>query len=108
VTLGWEESSPPYVKRCTWAFAHQDHWSQPKIVQSLAGAGFVVRREALVATGWVGRRFLADRIGDKLISGGTWRWLCVWERTTSFGTTPLVTSTIAFPPGGQRSGISEM
>jgi glycosyltransferase involved in cell wall biosynthesis len=70
VTLDWEEPPPPYVKRYTWAFAHQDHGPQPKTVQSLAGAGFVVRREALVATGWVGRRFLADRIGDKLISGG--------------------------------------
>jgi glycosyltransferase involved in cell wall biosynthesis len=70
VILDWEESPPPYVKRYTWAFAHQDHGPGPKKVKSLAGAGSVVRREALIATGWVARRFLADRIGDKLISGG--------------------------------------
>jgi hypothetical protein len=39
-------------------------------VPSLAGAGFVVRRAALAETGWIERQFLADRIGEKLISGG--------------------------------------
>jgi glycosyltransferase involved in cell wall biosynthesis len=70
VILDWEEPPPSYVKRCSWAFAHQDHGLRPQRVQSLAGAGFVVRRRALIATGWVDRRFLADRVGDKLISGG--------------------------------------
>jgi glycosyltransferase involved in cell wall biosynthesis len=70
VVLEWEQPPPEFVLRYGWAFAQQEHGSQPQLLQSLAGAGFVVRRAALERTGWVERQFLADRIGEKLISGG--------------------------------------
>ena len=70
VVLEWEKPPPEFVPRYGWAFAEQEHGSEPKVLQSLAGAGFVVRRAALERTGWVERQFLADRIGEKLISGG--------------------------------------
>lgn len=70
VVLDWERPPPEFVLRYGWAFAQQEHGSEPTPLQCLAGAGFVLRRAALERTGWVERQFLADRIGDKLISGG--------------------------------------
>ena len=70
VVLDWEEPPREYVTRYGWAFAEQRHGPEPKRVPSLAGAGFVLRRAALEETGWVAKRFLADRVGERLISGG--------------------------------------
>jgi glycosyltransferase involved in cell wall biosynthesis len=70
VVLDWETPPREVVTRYGWAFAEQDHGEQPKQVASLAGAGFVFRRAALEESGWLERHFLADRIGEKLISGG--------------------------------------
>jgi hypothetical protein len=36
----------------------------------LAGAGMVVRREALHSSGWINEQLLSDRVGDRLVSGG--------------------------------------
>lgn len=70
VVLDWEETPREIVTRYGWAFAEQDHGSEAKQVTSLAGAGFVFRRGALEESGWPQRHFLADRVGEKLISGG--------------------------------------
>ena len=70
VVLDWERPPPDFVIRYGWAFAQQEHGSEPKPLQCLAGAGFVIRRGALERTGWVERQFLADRVGEKLLSGG--------------------------------------
>jgi len=70
VALEWEGDPPEYVQRYGWAYAQQEHGSEPTRVDCLAGAGMVVRRAALVETGWPDRQLLADRVGDELISGG--------------------------------------
>jgi glycosyltransferase involved in cell wall biosynthesis len=70
VVLDWETPPREYVTRYGWAFAEQDHGPEPKRVRALAGAGFVFRRAALVESGWAERHFLADRVGERLISGG--------------------------------------
>jgi glycosyltransferase involved in cell wall biosynthesis len=70
VVLDWEEPPPEFVTRYGWAFAEQQCGPDPKRLDCLAGAGFVIRREALAKTGWLERQFLADRIGERLISGG--------------------------------------
>lgn len=70
VVLDWEAPPREFVTRYGWAFAEQDHGPEPKQVPSLAGAGFVFRRAALAESGWLDRHFLADRVGEKLISGG--------------------------------------
>ena len=70
VVLDWEQPPREYVTRYGWAFAEQDHGPEPTRVTSLAGAGFVFRRAALEESGWLQRHFLADRVGEKLVSGG--------------------------------------
>jgi glycosyltransferase involved in cell wall biosynthesis len=70
VVLDWEEPPRDVLTRYGWAFAEQDHGDEPKRVGALAGAGFVFRRAALVASGWPERHFLADRVGEQLVSGG--------------------------------------
>jgi glycosyltransferase involved in cell wall biosynthesis len=70
VVLDWEQPPREFVTRYGWAFAEQDHGAEAKQVTSLAGAGFVFRRAALAESGWLERHFLADRVGEKLVSGG--------------------------------------
>jgi glycosyltransferase involved in cell wall biosynthesis len=70
VVLDWAEPPREFVTRYGWAFAEQRHGPEPKRLDCLAGAGFVIRRGALEESGWVDRHFLADRVGDRLISGG--------------------------------------
>ena len=70
VVLDWEVPPPAFVPRFGWAFAEQDHGPAPRTLPCLAGAGLVARRAALAECGWIDRQFLADRIGNKLVSGG--------------------------------------
>jgi len=70
VELDWGGPPPGYVHGYGWALAAQDHGAEAKEVGSLAGAGMVIRREALGACGWLDRPLLADRIGTRLVSGG--------------------------------------
>ena len=70
VVLDWEEPPRAFVTRYGWAFAEQDHGPEARRVRSLAGAGFVFRRAALEDSGWLERHFLADRVGERLVSGG--------------------------------------
>lgn len=70
VELDWEGTPPGYVHGYGWALAAQDHGAEAKEVGSLAGAGMVIRRDALRACGWLDRPMLDDRIGTRLVSGG--------------------------------------
>lgn len=70
VLPAYEEPPPPYVSGFEWCFARQDHGPEPVVVGSLVGAGMVVRREALRASGWLERPLVADRVGRRLVSGG--------------------------------------
>ncbi len=70
VTLEWESTPPPFVEPFRYAFAEQDLGDQPREVPFICGAGVVIRRSALMETGWLDRQLLADRTGTRLISGG--------------------------------------
>ena len=70
VLPSWAEPPPPYLPSFGWALAMQDHGPSPREVDGLVGAGLVVRRAALEATGWLDRPLLADRVGTRLVSGG--------------------------------------
>lgn len=70
VTPQWEEPPPPYVLSRRYAYASKYHGETPHRRPWLAGAGLVVRREALVACGWLNRQYLEDRTGGRLVSGG--------------------------------------
>jgi glucosyl-dolichyl phosphate glucuronosyltransferase len=70
VILDWEAEPPPYVLAYSYCFAEQNHGNFQQQVTFLAGAGFVVNRLALSASGWIDAPLLADRIGEKLVSGG--------------------------------------
>lgn len=70
VILDWETPPPSFVLNFGYSLAQQDQGAVPKPVSCLVGAGLIVRREAIVATGWLEKQFMSDRIGKKLISGG--------------------------------------
>jgi glycosyltransferase involved in cell wall biosynthesis len=70
VVLDWGAPCPSYLKEFGFCFAAQDHGDADCAVDSLAGAGMVLRRSALLESGWLDRPLLADRVGKKLISGG--------------------------------------
>jgi glycosyltransferase involved in cell wall biosynthesis len=66
----WEAPPPPYVLSRRYAYASKYHGETPHRRPWLAGAGLVVRREALMSCGWLNRQYLEDRTGDSLVSGG--------------------------------------
>jgi glycosyltransferase involved in cell wall biosynthesis len=66
----WETPPPPYVLGNLYAYACKSHGETPHRRPWIAGAGMVVRREALDACGWLERQFLEDRKGARLVSGG--------------------------------------
>ena len=66
----WAAPPPPFLPPFGWAYAMQDHGPEPCEVNGLVGAGLAVRRAALEQTGWADRPLLADRVGDRLVSGG--------------------------------------
>lgn len=70
VLLAWEAPPPAYALDHRYAFAETDLGPQAHRRDWLAGAGMVLRRGALEATGWLERQFLEDRIGTRLVSGG--------------------------------------
>jgi glycosyltransferase involved in cell wall biosynthesis len=70
VVLDWERPPPAFVLRYGYSFAEQNHGSVQKKVPFLVGAGLVINRSALLATGWVNKPLLSDRIGKRLVSGG--------------------------------------
>lgn len=66
----WEAPPPPYVLGNLYAYACKSHGETTHRRPWLAGAGMVVRREALKSCGWLDRQFLEDRKGGRLVSGG--------------------------------------
>jgi glycosyltransferase involved in cell wall biosynthesis len=70
VVLDWEVPAPPYLKEFGFCFAEQDGGDADRVIESLAGAGMVLRRAALVESGWLARPLVADRVGKRLVSGG--------------------------------------
>jgi GT2 family glycosyltransferase len=70
VCLEWAKAPKPVFHRFGYCFAEQELGSQSKSVHSLVGAGMVVRRAALQATGWIDAPLIADRTGTNLVSGG--------------------------------------
>jgi glycosyltransferase involved in cell wall biosynthesis len=70
VVLDWEQPPPNFIRSFGFCFAEQEAGQVPHEVDSLVGAGMVVRRAALFECGWVERALLADRIGNRLVSGG--------------------------------------
>jgi GT2 family glycosyltransferase len=61
--------TPSGLAEYGWLFAEQGG-DEPHTVDGLVGAGMVINRDALVASGWVDRPLLTDRIGHRLVSGG--------------------------------------
>lgn len=70
VILDWEATPPRYLTEFDFCFAAQNHGDADCIVDSLAGAGMVLCRKALVDSGWLDQPLVADRVGAKLTSGG--------------------------------------
>lgn len=71
VILKWEHEPPPaYVAEYGYAFAETRLGDVALARDWLVGAGMVVRRTALLATGWLDGQCLEDRIGRRLVSGG--------------------------------------
>ena len=70
VILNWEVPPPSFMIDFGYSFAQQEHGDRPKIVSCLVGAGLIVRREAIAATGWIEKQFMSDRVGKRLVSGG--------------------------------------
>jgi glycosyltransferase involved in cell wall biosynthesis len=74
VELVWETSPDPWLLEYGGSFAQQDHGPTPVKFASegvirLVGAGFVCRREALEASGWLGSSALVGRQGNVLSAG---------------------------------------
>jgi glycosyltransferase involved in cell wall biosynthesis len=53
VIIDWISPCPDYLKNFGWCFAEQDHGAEMCEMDNLTGAGMVLRREALEASGWV-------------------------------------------------------
>lgn len=71
VILHWESGPPPqWFRAYGWAFAETDAGDSAFVRGWLPGAGMVLRRAALVESGWLERPLLHDRIGANLVSGG--------------------------------------
>ncbi len=70
VILDWEVPPAAYLGEFGFCFAAQDHGETDCIVESLAGAGMVLNRRALLDSHWLDQPLVADRVGAKLTSGG--------------------------------------
>jgi glycosyltransferase involved in cell wall biosynthesis len=75
VLIDWEEEPVPAVRSYAQTLAYQDHGTVPvraleQTLSFLVGAGLVVRRQALVDSGWLNWFRLTDRRGAGLSAGG--------------------------------------
>lgn len=70
IVIQWDAQPPCYASAFEYCWARQDFGDSPKRVWSLAGAGMLLRREAVNASGWLDHALLADRTGNRLTSGG--------------------------------------
>jgi len=64
------EVPPKVLDERGWAFAEQIVGDEVAPLDCLVGAGMVVNRAALLASGWVDQPYFDDRIGRRLVSGG--------------------------------------
>ena len=69
VTPEYEGNPSSVLVEYGWLFAEQ-RGNTPVIVDCLVGAGMVLNREALEASGWPSGAYFSDRVGRRLISGG--------------------------------------
>src|SRR6185503_11138057 len=65
-----EMTPAAFVLSRRYAFACKYHGETAHRRPWLAGAGLIVRREALMNCGWVDKQYLEDRKGGRLVSGG--------------------------------------
>jgi len=70
VILSYESPPDSYMHRYEWLMGHQDFGDDPQPVPSLVGAGMMLRRSALVDSGWVEKPLLGDRVANRMVSGG--------------------------------------
>ncbi len=76
IRLKWEAPPTPLALRYRKAFSEQDYGPDAMRLPSerpyryLAGAGLVLKRAALVASGWTEEQLLLDRKGARLLAGG--------------------------------------
>jgi glycosyltransferase involved in cell wall biosynthesis len=70
IVLRWESPPPEFAAGYGYAFAETRLGETAFRRDWLVGAGMVLRRSILEATGWTDRQFLEDRIGRRLVSGG--------------------------------------
>lgn len=76
IQLEWESPPTPLALRYRKAYSEQDYGVSPlRLPQArpyryLAGAGLVLRREALERSGWIEQQLLLDRQGARLSAGG--------------------------------------
>jgi glycosyltransferase involved in cell wall biosynthesis len=70
VVLDWERPPPAFFTRFGFCFAEQEAGEVVCEMSNLVGAGMVVNRAALIDCGWLERPLLADRVGERLVSGG--------------------------------------
>jgi glycosyltransferase involved in cell wall biosynthesis len=71
--LSWESPPSALLAKYESVFAQQDHGPRARLLDEralLAGAGMVLKREALERSGWLDEQILSDRQGKKLTSGG--------------------------------------
>ena len=70
IQLLWEKEPPSYVVHFPFAYAAKNHGDTAKRLKAVAGAGMVVKRKFLEQCGWTKEQFLADRVWNRLVSGG--------------------------------------
>ncbi len=75
ITLAWAREPSPFACANSRALAAQDLGHAPHAVDGLytawlVGAGLLLRRDALRATGWMERAYCGDRTGRTLRAGG--------------------------------------
>jgi glucosyl-dolichyl phosphate glucuronosyltransferase len=75
VKLVWGITPPALFLACQASYAAQDYGEVPLKLPSsgftcLVGAGLIVRRQAIEASGWLQQAKLTDRCGENLTSGG--------------------------------------
>ena len=70
VILDHESPPAPYLNEFGWLMGRQDLGDSPQRVSWLVGAGLVLRRAAVLDSGWAHKPLLKDRIGGHLVSGG--------------------------------------
>lgn len=70
VLLLWEAEPPAFVHQFAYCLAEQNLGDDARQSEALVGAGVIINRKRLVASGWCDRPLMSDRIGRRLISGG--------------------------------------